>query len=231
MFQHAVQQVHFAVVRNGYDRRQVDADVLDYERQASEARTRMDEAEKGLAEVTERARALEAKISALQTRSPRSEPPGARPVSQLARRLLETVSAAGRELPAQVLIDAERDRSTIERGAADVREDARTRAAAIVGSARRDQQRADSLAVEARRQIDHHLDKGRSIAEERAQAVWDEASARLHQPALEVEQARRQGRAVRRQLKQLQDLRDECWQRVARHPERRPPRDLVEDLG
>ena len=230
MFQHAVQQVHFAVVRNGYDRRQVDADVLEYERQASEARTRIDEAEARLAEVSERALALEAELSVLRTRPPRSEAPGAAPVTELARRLLQTVSAAGSELPAQVLIDAERDKSMIERGAADLRENARTRAAMIVGSARREQQRADKLVADARRQIDQHMDEGQSIAEARAQAVWDEASARLRQPMLEVEEARHQGRAMRRELRQLQDLRDECWQRVARRPERRH-RDLVEDLG
>jgi hypothetical protein len=229
MFQHAVQQVHFAVVRNGYDRQQVDADVAEFERRASEARTRIDEAETRLAEVTQRARALEARISMLQSRSPRGEPPGAVPVTELARRLLDTVSAAGDELPAQVLSDAERDRSMIERLATDVRDDARSHAATIVRSARRDQERAAKLVAEARRQIDHHMDEGQNIAEERAQAVWDKASARLRQPMLEVEEARRQGRAIRRELQQLRDMRDECWERVARHPERRP-RELVEDL-
>ncbi|HWC37426.1 MAG TPA: hypothetical protein VG476_02800 [Acidimicrobiales bacterium] len=229
MFQHTVQQVHFAVVRNGYDRRQVDADVLEYERRATEARNRIDETEKRLAEVNEQARALEARISVLRTRSPRSVPPGAVPVTELAGRLIDTVSAAGDELPAQVLSDAERDKEMIERAAAEVRDDARSRAAAIVRAARRDQERANRLVAEARRQIDEHIDEGHSIAEARAQAVWDKASARLRQPMLEVEEARRQGRAIRRHLRQLQDMRDECWERVAGHPERRS-RELVDDL-
>jgi hypothetical protein len=220
MFHHAVQQVHFAVVRNGYDRRQVDADVLEYERRATEARNRIDETEKRLAEVTERARVLEAKISVLRTRSPQGEPPGAVPVTELARRLLDTVTAAGDELPEQVLSDAERDKSTIERVAMEVQDEARSRAATIVRSARRDQQRANKLVAEARRQIDQHIDEGRSIAEARAEAVWDEASTRLRQPLREVDEARRQGRAMLRELKQLRDMRDECWARVARHPER-----------
>ena len=109
MFQHAVQQVHFAVVRNGYDRRQVDSDVAENERRASEARARIEEAEASLAEITHRARALEAKISVLRSRSNGTGPRSATPVDELADRLLETVSDTGRELPAQILSEAESD--------------------------------------------------------------------------------------------------------------------------
>lgn len=230
MFEHAVQQVHFAVVRNGYDRRQVDADVAEYERRASEARTRLEEAERSLAEATRRARALEAKLAAIEDRSPGSGPPGAAPVAELAERLLETVTAAGQELPSQILSEAERDRARIERLASDVREVARFRAARIVGSARRDRRQADELVAEARRQVDQYIDEGRSIAEEREQAVWDRAHAQLRQPMLEVDEARRHGRAMRRELRRLQDLRDEYWQRVVSRPDR-VPRELVEDVG
>jgi len=230
MFQHAIQQVHFAVVRNGYDRRQVDSDVAEQERRAHEARARIEEAEANLAEVTHRARALEAKISVLRARTRGSDPPSARPVTELADRVLETVSEAGRELPAQILSEAERDRAKIERMAADVRQVARFRAARVVGSAKRDREEADRLVEEARRQVDQYIDEGRSTAEARAQAVWEKARTRLHQPMLEVEEARNQGRAMRRELRQLQDLRDQCWGRVASHPDRLSE-DPVEDLG
>ena len=102
VFQHAVQQVHFAVVRNGYDRRQVDSDVAEQERRATEARRRIEEAEASLSEVTGRARALEAKISALRARSNGSSARSATPVDELAERLMETVSAAGRDLDGQL---------------------------------------------------------------------------------------------------------------------------------
>lgn len=214
MFQHAVQQVHFAVVRNGYDRRQVDSDVAENERRASEARARIEEAEASLAEITHRARALEAKLSVLRSRSNGSRPRSATPVDELADRLLETVSDTGRELPAQILSEAESDRAKIERVSSDLRQVARFRAARIVGSAKREREQADKLVEDARSQVDQYIDEGRGTAEARAQAVWDQARARLRQPMREVEETREQGRAMRRELRKLQDLRDEWWGRV-----------------
>jgi chromosome segregation ATPase len=221
-FEHAVQQVHFAVVRNGYDRRQVDEDIAEAERRAAEARTRIEEAEANLAEVTQRARALEAKISVLRTRSPRRQAPGVAPVTELADRLLDTVNATSRELPSQIVSEAERDKAQIERMTSDVREGARFRAARIVGSARRDQEQADLLVSEARKQVDEYIGEGRSTAEARAQAVWNEARVRLRQPMTEVDDARRRSRTMRRELRQLQDLRDEYWERVAGRADRQP---------
>ncbi len=229
MFEQSLQQVHFAVVRNGYDRRQVDSDMAERDRQATEARLRIEEAEASLAEVTERARALEAKLSRLQANPPESASPSAAPVVEIAERLLRTVSAAGRDLPAQVLSQARSEREAIERVTSDVSRVARFRAARIVGSARRDQEEADELALESRKQVDEYVDEARSIADERAEAVWDKARETLREPMLEVEEIREQGRATRRELKELQDLRDEWWSRVAGDP--RQLDEPVEDVG
>jgi hypothetical protein len=214
MFEHSLQQVHFAVARNGYDRRQVDSDVAERDRRAKEARIRIEEMESSLAEVTNRAQALEAKISALRERPGGASDSGAS-VAELADRLLKTVSAAGRDLPAQVISQARSEREAIERTASDVSKIARFRAARIVGSARREREQADQLVVESRRQLDQYLDEARSAAEDRAQAVWDKARESLRQPMLEVEEIRKQGRAKRRELKQLEDLRDQWWERFA----------------
>jgi hypothetical protein len=228
MFEHTAQQVHFALVRNGYDRRQVDSDVADRDRRAKEARIRIEEAESRLAEVTDRARALEAKISVLGARS--REGASASAVADLAERLLQTVSAAGRDLPSQVLSQARSEREAIERMTSDVSKVARFRAARIIGSARRDQEEADRLVVESRKQVDEYVDEATSAAEERAQAVWDKARESFHQPMLEVEETRKQGRAKRRELRQLEDLRDEWWGRVAGHSGPLAD-DPVEDVG
>jgi chromosome segregation ATPase len=214
MFEHSLQQVHFAVARNGYDRRQVDSDVAERDRRAKEARIRIEEMESSLAEVTNRAQALEAKISALRERPGGASDSGAS-VAELADRLLKTVSAAGRDLPAQVISQARSEREAIERIASDVSKIAQFRAARIVGSARREREQADQLVVESRRQLDQYLDEARSAAEDRAQAVWDKARESLRQPMLEVEEIRKQGRAKRRELKQLEDLRDQWWERFA----------------
>ena len=217
MFEHATQQVHFALVRNGYDRRQVDSDVAKRDRQAREARTRIEEAESSLAEVTRRAEALEAKVSKLQARSPEGTEDSAAPMAELAERLLQTVSATGRELPAQVLSQARAEREAIERMTSDVSRVARFRAARIIGSAEREREQADQLVMESRRQVDQYLDEARSAADERAQAIWDKARESLRQPMLEVEEIRKQGRAKRRELKRLLHLRDKWWERVAEH--------------
>jgi hypothetical protein len=230
MFEHTDQQVHFALVRNGYDRRQVDSDVADRDRRAKEARIRIEEAESTLAEITDRARALEAKLSVLGARSRESASDSAAPVADLAERLLQTVSAAGRDLPSQVLSQARSEREAIERVTSDVSKIARFRAARIIGSARRDREEADRLVVESRKQVDEYVDEARSAAEERAQAVWDKARESLHQPMREVEEIRKQGRAKRRELRQLEDLRDEWWVRVAGHPGPLAD-DSVEDVG
>jgi vacuolar-type H+-ATPase subunit H len=103
--------------------------------------------------------------------------------------------------------------------ASDVQQVARFRAARVVGSARRDREQADQLVEEARRQVDEYLDEGRSRAEAHAQAVWHRARARLHEPMLEVEETRLQGRALRRELRRLRELRDEYWGRVTGHPD------------
>jgi hypothetical protein len=229
MFEHSLQQVHFAVARNGYDRRQVDSEVAERDRRAKETRIRIEEMESSLAEVTNRAQALEAKISALRDR-PRegASDPGA-PVAELAERLLKTVSAAGRDLPAQVISQARSEREAIEQMASDVSKIARFRAARIVGSARREREQADQLVVESRRQLDQYVDEARSAAEDRAQAVWDKARESLRQPMLEVEQIRKQGRAKRRELKQLEDLRDEWWERFA--GDSGPLEEPVESVG
>jgi DNA repair exonuclease SbcCD ATPase subunit len=230
MFEHTAQQVHFALVRNGYDRRQVDSDLAQRNRQATEARVRIEEAESTLAEITKRARALEAKISALRADSREEMSDAAAPVAEMAERLLQTVSAAGDDLPAQVLSQARTEREAIERVTSDVTRVARFRAARIIGSAERDREQADQLAAESRRQVDQYIDGARSAADERAQAAWDKARASLRQPMLEVEEIREQGRAKRRELKRLQDLRDDWWGRVA--GDSVPVvHDLVEDVG
>ncbi|HEX4539876.1 MAG TPA: hypothetical protein VH112_06485 [Acidimicrobiales bacterium] len=230
MFEHTAQQVHFALVRNGYDRRQVDSDVAERDRQAKEARSRIEEAESSLAEITDRAQALEAKISELGDRAREGTSDSAAPVAELAERLLHTVSAAGRDLPAQVLSQARSEREEIERLTSDVSEVARFRAAGIIGSARREREQADRLLVESRKQLDQYVDEARSAAEKRAEVVWVKARESLRQPMLEVEEIREQGRAKRRELEQLRDLRDEWWGRVTGH---RDPLadDPVEDVG
>ena len=216
MFEHTAQQVHFALVRNGYDRRQVDADVAERNRRATETCIRIEEAESSLAEITHRAKALEAKISVLGARSREGISDPAASVAELAERLLQTVSAAGRDLPAQVLSQARSEREAIDRMTSDVGKVARFRAARIVGSARREQEQVDQLVDESRRQVDQYVDEARSVAGERARAVWDKARESLRQPMLEVEEIREQGRAKRRELEQLQDQRNAWWGRVAR---------------
>ena len=111
-------------------------------------------------------------------------------------------------------VEAESDRAKIERVSSDLRQVARFRAARIVGSAKREREQADKLVEDARSQVDQYIDEGRGTAEARAQAVWDQARARLRQPMREVEETREQGRAMRRELRKLQDLRDEWWGRV-----------------
>jgi len=183
MFEHTDQQVHFALVRNGYD---PPPGRLGRGRPATDGRRRPVPGSRRRSPAWRRSRIgperSRAKISVLggpfprgarRTRRTRGRPGAERAAAD--RQRGGPRSALPGSLPGTVGTEA------IERMTSDVSKIARFRAARIIGSARRDQEEADRL----RRRIPQ---TGRRVCRRgpgarptgRAQAVWDNARESLH---------------------------------------------------
>jgi chromosome segregation ATPase len=210
MFQHAPQEVRFAVVLGGYARHEVDSVVGQNEGRVREARTRLEQTELSLTEANSRVQALQARVSELE-----EDVAGPSRVSELANEVLDKTEQIGRELRSKVVSQAEAEREELRKMAAtEAVESARAQASEIVAKAQRDRDELSRTVEQSRSQIDQFVHDSRMMAEQRARVVWEKAQARLRDPVLELERLNEQRRAMLKDIVELQELVDTSWRRI-----------------
>lgn len=196
-------RVRLRVAARGYDREEVDAQLVSNERGAEEVQARLDDIEAELTATDQRSKVLEAKVSELRDKGGDEPPDSIRWLHDVTDQILTVTSDDARELVTKIENESKAEKREAERAAAEMIASAEARAAAISGAARREQEEADRQRSESRQQVDLYIDQGKATAEEVAGAVWNEAHGRIQELRLERVRVEDKNRSVTEELSRV----------------------------
>jgi vacuolar-type H+-ATPase subunit H len=191
------------VAARGYDRDEVDAQLVANERGAESVQARLDDIESQLTETDHRTKVLEAKVSELRDKEEDEPPESIRWLHDVTDQILTVTSDDARELVTKIENESKAEKREAERAAAEMIASAETRASAISGAARREQEEADRQRSESRQQVDLYIEQGKATAEEVAGAVWNEAHGRIQELRLERVGVEDKSRSVTEELSRV----------------------------
>jgi chromosome segregation ATPase len=191
------------VSARGYDRDEVDAQLVANERGAENVQSRLDEIEAQLTETDHRSKVLEGKVAELQEKEGEEPPESIRWLHDVTDQILSVTSNDARELVTKIENESKAEKREAERAAAEMMASAEARAAAISGEARREREEADRQRVESREQVDLYIEQGKATAEEVAAAVWNEAHGRIEELRLERVHVEDKCRSVAEELSRV----------------------------
>jgi hypothetical protein len=196
-------RVRLRVAARGYDREEVDAQLVANERGAEKVQARLDEIETELTATDHRSKVLEAKVSELRDKGGDEPPDSIRWLHDVTDQILTVTSDDARELVTKIENESKAEKREAERAAAEMIASAETRASAISGAARREQEEADRQRSESRQQVDLYIEQGKATAEEVAGAVWNEAHGRIQELRLERVGVEDKSRSVTEELSRV----------------------------
>lgn len=193
-------RVRLRVAARGYDRDEVDAQLVENDRRAEEVQARLHDIEAELTEADHRTQVLEAKVSELEHRGADGPPESVQWLHDVTDQILRVTSDDAHELMIKMENEAKSEKLEAERIAAQTVAAAEARATEISDAARRDQEEASRQRLESHRQVDLYIDQGKATAEELAGAVWNAAQGRIQEVRLEREVVEDQRRSVLEEL-------------------------------
>jgi chromosome segregation ATPase len=193
-------RVRLRVAARGYDRDEVDAQLVENDRRAEEVQVRLQDIEAELTETDHRTKALEAKVAELEHRGADGPPESVQWLHDVTDQILRVTSDDAHELMIKMENEAKAEKLEAERIAAETMAAAEGRATEISDAARRGQEDASRQRLESHRQVDLYIDQGKATAEELAGAVWNAAQGRIQEVRLEQDGVEDQRRSVLEEL-------------------------------
>lgn len=189
-------RVRLRVAARGYDRDEVDARLVENDRNAEEVQARLQDIEAELTEADHRARALEAKLSELEHRGHNGPPESVQWLHDVTDQILSVTSDDAHQLMIKMENEAKAEKLEAERVAAEMMAAAEARAAEIIQAAQHDLDSATRMKAESHRQVDLYVDQGKAMADERAGALGNEGQGRLEELRLERDRVLDQHRSL-----------------------------------
>jgi hypothetical protein len=211
-------RVRLRVAARGYDREEVDAQLVANDRRAEEVQVRLQDIEAELTEVDHRTKALEAKVSELEHRGADGPPESVQWLHDVTDQILRVTSDDAHELMIKMENESKAEKLEAERIAAETIAAGEARANEISEAARRDQEEASRQRLESHRQVDLYIDQGKATAEELAGAVWNAAQGRIEEVRLERDGVKDQRRALLDDLSHVRGSVEELERYLGRQP-------------
>jgi predicted nuclease with TOPRIM domain len=193
-------RVRLRIAARGYDRDEVDAQLVENDRSAEEVQARLQDIEAELTEADHRAKALEAKVAELEQRGGNGPPESVQWLHDVTDQILRVTSEDAHELMIKMENEAKAEKLAAERIVAETMAAAQARATQITEAARRHNDDASHLQLESHRQVDLYVDQSKATAEERAGAVWNEAQSRIQEVRLERDRVEEERRSLLEEL-------------------------------
>lgn len=196
-------RIRLRVAARGYDRDEVDVQLVANERGAEKVQARLNDIEAQLTEADHRTKMLEAKVSELEDKGSEEPPDSVRWLHDVTDQILSVTSNDARELITKIENESNAEKREAERVAAEIMAAAEARAAETSAAARRDQEDAARQRLESHQQVDLYVDQGKVTAEEVSGAVWNEAQGHIHDLRLERDRVEDRSRSVLEELRHV----------------------------